>query len=242
VARVFTIGAAFLAMIWLSVLALRRTLESAMPGAESWTRFARAEAILAMAMWFGWPVILVWGNGLPILRLAIGGEEHVGTVLAATLALIPALVSQAASAALLAPVYWRLRGVEATRGQIVRAAIWQTAVWAPAAAHALVLADPHHRVDAGMLVVLFAIVQLLEFVLHRKWLSATGAKGTAVTGGALKTRIFELALELKAKVKQVYLIPDGPWKWRQVYSVGDGSIAIPAAAIETLSLTFALRG
>ena len=86
-----------------------------------------------------------------------------------------------------------------------------------------------------MLVVLFALVQLLEFVLLRKWVSAIGAQGTAFAGGALKTRIIELAFELKAKVKQVYLIPNGPWKWHQVYSVGDGSIAIPAAAIETLS-------
>jgi hypothetical protein len=235
VARVSNLGAAFLALVWLSALALRRTLESSMPGAGSWTRFARAEAVLTAAVWFGWPVILVFGDGLPILRLAIGGEEYAGTILAAALALIPALLLQAASAALLAPVYWRLRGVEVTRGQIVRAAVLQSAVWAPAAGHALVLADPHHRVDMGMLVVLFAIVQLLEFLLHRKWLSATGAKGTLVAGGALKTRILELAFELKAGVKRVYLIPDGPWKWRQVYSVGDGSMAIPAAAIETLS-------
>src|SRR5439155_11006524 len=94
---------------------------------------------------------------------------------------------------------------------------------------------PQHKLDAGMLVVLFSLVLLLEFVLFRTSLSAAGAAGARVTSGPLKDRVMELAGMMKVKVRRIYLIPENPWKWSDAYSVGDGSLAIPAIVLQKLS-------
>jgi hypothetical protein len=141
------------------------------------------------------------------------------------LAAIPPFAVQVASAALVAPVYSQLRGLETTPGQLMSAALWKNAAWLSPLMLTLLPSDPLHTLNTGTLIVLFAFFQLAGRVLHRQAFAVTGAKRCRVNMGERKDRRMQLAATAGAKVRRVYLIPNNPWKRVDAYSVGDGSIS-----------------
>src|SRR5439155_3951914 len=82
----------FLAGIFiLAWLRRNQALHSKQPLDSRWTRFLQMEASFAALLWFAWPLFVVGGDGLAILRLALGGEDFLDTVSAAAIGLIPPL-------------------------------------------------------------------------------------------------------------------------------------------------------
>jgi hypothetical protein len=236
VTHLIVFSVAFLAIIpMLALVRLRTALNPALPADRRWTRFETMESLTPFLIWLCWPVIVSSGDGFSILRLAAGGEDFLGAVLAVILAAIPPFVVQVASAALVAPVYSQLRGLETTRGELMSAALWKNAAWLSPLMLTLLLSDPLHTLNTGTVIVLFAFFQLAGLIVHRQAFAVTGVKGSRVTMGELKDCIMALAATAGAKVKRVYLIPDNPWKRVDAYSVGDGSIAISIAVLRKLS-------
>jgi hypothetical protein len=236
VTHLIVFSAAFLAIIpLLALVRLRTALNPALPADRRWTHFETMESLTPFLIWLCWPVIVSSGDGFSILRLAAGGEDFLGALLAVMLAAIPPFAVQVASAALVAPVYSQLRGLETTPGQLMSAALWKNAAWLSPLMLTLLLSDPLHTLNTGTLIVLFAFFQLAGLVLHRQAFAVTGAKGSRVTMGELKDSMMQLAATAGAKVKRVYLIPDNPWKRVDAYSVGDGSIAVSSAVLQQLS-------
>src|SRR5262249_27097397 len=194
--------------------------------------FELVESLQPFLVWLCWPVIVASQEGFSALRLWLGREEFIGAAIAVAVALIPPLAAQVAAAAILAPVYQRLRALEVTRGQVMLAAFWKNAAWVAPLTLTLLLSDPLHTLQPGTLIVLFSLFQLAGILLKRQLFAATGAVGARVEAGLLKDRILALANAAKARVRRIYLIPDNSWKRVDTYSVGDGSIAVSSALLE----------
>ncbi len=194
----------------LIVRARRRALAAPPELADTaWFAFYRSGQMLAVYIWAGWALLATASGWCGLASIAGAFLGCRGTAASGVLVLLPPAVSALLMARLAFPVVQRVRGAQWTAADLVKQTALRVAVaFVPAGLYLVALysfidGDPR----AGVVGLVLAYASYLGFALALG--TATDMTPHALTTGALRDRVFELAAQAKVRVSQFYLLPAG---------------------------------
>jgi hypothetical protein len=177
--------------------------------------------------------------GLKIERYAaflLGRGGHTSAIAVAFgVALLPAALVISVCGVLSHPVYARVRGMEWTRGDLVRQSSWGLGAALLPALLMLAGMDAAINGDPRVGVFCFALALLSGVALRAGGSQVLGMTPAALTTGELRDRIFALAEKAGVKVQQVYLLPAVKGRMANAFAMQGNNVLLTDYLLQHLS-------
>jgi Zn-dependent protease with chaperone function len=222
-----------LASLWLRARALAAPREDI---ARVWFGFARRMQGVGIASWLLWIAAFSLSGADRALAVALRPFDSALFVVAPWFAIVlpPTLVSLVLQA-IVHDVQRRVRGAGDSVRDHVRRSAWQLAALLVPMLLALIALPAfltgHARV--GLVFLVGALFSRLRLMQH--YVTASGLSPHAVTSGALRDRLFDLAQRGGVPLRQLYIMPVRRGRIANAFAVQGGSVILTDYLLENLS-------
>jgi Zn-dependent protease with chaperone function len=202
---------------------------------EMWGRYFRFWALLLSFIWLIWMPICAWSGLSEVVMSVVGRDRRMLVqVFNIGIYLLPPLLSLCLCHLLSKPVYDRVTGMDWSARDVMRRAMVTTAVGLLPLFVIVIVIGMFNLSSrfTGMFLIVAVVGWLLSLTLINRVFKSSFH---AVSEGAFRNRVFELAHKAGVAVKQIYLLPESTSQLSNAFASSDNSVMITVSLLKHLS-------